>query len=130
MLPRYLLGLFSRNGKSSSNGQPALRRNCQYCLYQLVELGFITEKALREALEVLETITPEQRDLLILVQRQRHGETLKAGDLQKLQELERNKFRQRVSALADGFKEVAVEARGLASSVTQNMNGLSEDTKG
>ncbi|MHA1573297.1 MAG: hypothetical protein ACTSX8_04830 [Alphaproteobacteria bacterium] len=91
-----------------------------------IELGFITPQDLREALaaqdqrlgEVLiqiNKITADQRDALVLEQRHRRGEKLKQDEIRKL---ERYKFRRGMSALTDGFKEAATDARGMASAIT------------
>lgn len=102
-----------------------------------VEKGYITRDDLEQALTVqterlgevllrMGKLTEEQLECLLLEQRTRKGEKISAEELRKH---ERKKLRRRIGAVTNVFEDMGNEARGLASSVTESMNGRLSDVK-
>ncbi len=101
-----------------------------------VERQYITREDLAEALCVqrqrmklgqilvdLGKLTEEQLGDLLLEQRIRRGEKISAAEMHRH---ERRKLHRRIGAVGDVFKSMGAEARGLANSVTESMNGRLE----
>lgn len=123
--------LFSRNGMTTPAEDPDSFGNLA------VEKGYITRDDLQEALTVqterigevlvrMGKLTEEQLDCLLIEQRVRKGETISADEMRRH---ERKKLRRRIGAVTGVFKGMGDEARSLASSVTESMNGRLDDAK-
>lgn len=128
--------LFSRNGAA-----PAAESPNPISIGKLaVERGYITADDLTEALQVqrertklgqilvgLGKLSEEQLECLLLEQRIRKGETVSVDEMRRH---ERKKLRRRIGAVTGVFKGMGDEARDLASSVTESMNGRLEKAGG